>query len=50
MGIDNVLWGGLVRPRMKSLVQPVGEIAQLATDWRLERIAIGAEADADNRA
>lgn len=44
-GIDDVPWGGLVRPRVTSVVQPVGAIAELATAWLLERIAAGADAD-----
>lgn len=40
-GIDDVPWGGLVRPRVTSVVQPVEEIAAVAATWLLERIAAG---------
>lgn len=40
-GIDDVPWGGLVRPRVTSVVQPVEDIAGVAIQWLLERIAAG---------
>jgi LacI family transcriptional regulator len=44
-GIDDVPWGGLVRPRVTTAVQPVEEIAGVAIAWLLERIAAGADSD-----
>lgn len=38
-GIDDVPWSGLVRPRVTTAAQPIDEIAGLAMDWLLERIA-----------
>lgn len=44
-GIDDVPWGGLVRPRITTAVQPVEEIAAVAIKWLLERIAAGGASD-----
>jgi len=44
-GIDDVPWGGLVRPRVTTAVQPVEEIAGVAIAWLLERIAAGADSN-----
>ena len=45
-GIDDVPWGGLVRPRITTAIQPVEEIASVAIAWLLERMAAGAASDA----
>jgi LacI family transcriptional regulator len=42
-GIDDVPWGGLVRPRVTSAVQPVEEIAAVAFSWLMERMAARSE-------
>ncbi|MEX0853657.1 MAG: LacI family DNA-binding transcriptional regulator [Bauldia sp.] len=44
-GIDDVPWGGLVRPRVTTAAQPVEEIAGVAIAWLLERIAVDAGSD-----
>ena len=41
-GIDDVPWGGLVRPRVTTVAQPVEEMARRAIQWLLERIGDGA--------
>lgn len=41
VGIDDVPWGGLVRPRVTTSAQPIADIAQAATACLLERMAAG---------
>ncbi len=41
VSIDDVPWSGVVKPRLTMVAQPVTEIAQIAVDWLLERIAPG---------
>jgi LacI family transcriptional regulator len=36
--IDDVPWGNVIRPRITMVVQPVDEMARLATELLLERI------------
>jgi LacI family transcriptional regulator len=43
-GVDEVPWSGLVRPRVTTAAQPIGEIGAVAMSWLLERVAAdGAE-------
>lgn len=37
-GIDDVPWSGLVKPRLTIVAQPIEELAQVATEWLLERM------------
>lgn len=39
VGIDDVPWGGLVRPRVTTVAQPIEEIAQVAATWLFERMS-----------
>ena len=39
VGIDDVPWGGLVRPRVTTSAQPIADIADAATACLLERMA-----------
>jgi LacI family transcriptional regulator len=39
VGIDDVPWSGLVRPRVTTAAQPIEEISRVAIEWLLERIA-----------
>lgn len=39
VGIDDVPWSKLVRPRVVTVAQPVEEISRLAIEWLLERMA-----------
>jgi LacI family transcriptional regulator len=43
VGIDDVPWGGLVRPRVTTSAQPVADIASAATACLLERMTAGAD-------
>ena len=43
-GIDDVPWSGLVRPRVTTAAQPIEEIATVAVEWLLQRIAGGGDA------
>jgi LacI family transcriptional regulator len=43
VGIDNVPWAALVRPRITTVEQPIAEISKIAIDWLLERIAAGSD-------
>ena len=36
--IDDVPWGNVIRPRITMVVQPVDEMARVATEFLLERI------------
>jgi LacI family transcriptional regulator len=49
VGIDDVPWGGLVRPRVTTAAQPIEDIARVAIGWLLERIAAGARAQPASR-
>lgn len=46
VGIDDVPWGGLVRPRIVTVAQPIADIARAAIACLLERIsgAVGSDA------
>jgi LacI family transcriptional regulator len=44
VGIDDVPWSGLVRPRVTTSAQPIAELAQAAIACLLERMSDGAEA------
>ena len=37
--IDDVPWGNVIRPRITMVVQPVDEMARIATEFLLDRIA-----------
>ena len=43
-GIDDVPWGGLVRPRVTTVAQPVEDIARVAIEWLLGRISAAPDA------
>jgi LacI family transcriptional regulator len=49
VGIDDVPWSGLVRPRVVTSAQPVAEIAQSAIECLLERISGTAGAETPPR-
>lgn len=36
--IDDVPWGNVIQPRITMVVQPVDEMARIASEWLLERI------------
>ncbi|MBI1775172.1 MAG: LacI family DNA-binding transcriptional regulator [Proteobacteria bacterium] len=38
VGMDDVPWSGLVRPRITIVAQPIEEIGRVAIEWLLERI------------
>jgi LacI family transcriptional regulator len=38
VSIDDVPWGNVIRPRITMVVQPVDEMARIATEFLLERI------------
>jgi LacI family transcriptional regulator len=44
VGVDDVPWSGLVRPRVTTSAQPIEEIARVAIKWLLERMSGAAEA------
>ena len=44
VGIDDVPWSGLVRPRVTTAAQPIADIAQAAMTCLLERMSGGADA------
>jgi LacI family transcriptional regulator len=44
VGIDDVPWSGLVKPRLTIVAQPIEELAQVATEWLIERTAQNADA------
>lgn len=39
VGVDDVPWSGLVRPRVSIVTQPMEQMGALAIEWLLERIA-----------
>jgi LacI family transcriptional regulator len=39
VGIDDVPWSGLVKPRVTTAAQPIEEISRMAIEWLLERMA-----------
>jgi LacI family transcriptional regulator len=39
VGIDDVPWSALVRPRVTTVAQPIEEISRVAIEWLLERMA-----------
>jgi LacI family transcriptional regulator len=43
VGIDDVPWSGLVKPRLTIVAQPIEELAQVAIEWLLEHMAQGAD-------
>ncbi len=43
VGIDDVPWSGLVKPRLTIVAQPIEELAQAATEWLIERTAQNAD-------
>jgi LacI family transcriptional regulator len=44
VGIDDVPWSGLVKPRLTIVAQPIEDLAHTATTWLLERIERGSAA------
>ena len=48
--IDDVPWGNVIRPRITMVVQPVDEMARIATEFLLERIGSRGGADPAARA
>lgn len=45
VGIDDVPWSGLVRPRVTTSAQPIADIAEAAIGCLLERMSADADAD-----
>jgi LacI family transcriptional regulator len=39
VGIDDVPWSGLVKPRVTTAAQPIEDISRMAIEWLLERMA-----------
>lgn len=39
VGVDDVPWSNVIKPRITSVVQPVEEMATIASQWILDRIA-----------
>jgi len=39
VGIDDIPWAGLVRPRITTVTQPIEEMSRVAIEWLLERIS-----------
>jgi LacI family transcriptional regulator len=39
VGIDDVPWSGLVKPRVTTAAQPIEDISRVAIEWLLERMA-----------
>jgi LacI family transcriptional regulator len=44
VGIDDVPWSGLVKPRLTIVAQPIEDLARTATEWLIERTASAAGA------
>lgn len=44
VGIDDVPWSGLVRPRVTTAAQPIEDISRVAIEWLLDRMAGSDEA------